>query len=143
MIYILLFLQLLLVQNVFPTNTELSLNKQNNENKVIMVNDYTLVNYVLPSNDIVETTFGLHDFEKKEEKDLLNKWTSLFLFSFSSFSSFKEGREDTHYLQKEVALLNRLIINATDGLLNMCDNMIAKTTSSLPLSYSLYTKFET
>jgi len=143
MFYILLFLQLLLVQNVVTKNTELSLNKQNNENKVIMVNDYTLVNHVLPSNDIVETTFGLHDFEKKEEKDLLNKWTSLFLFSFSSFSSFKEGREDTHYLQKEVALLNRLIINATDGLLNMCDNMIAKTTSSLPLSYSLYTKFET
>ena len=138
MIYILLFLQLLLVQNVVSTNTELSLNKQNNENKVIMVNDYTLVNYVLPSNDIVETTFGLHDFEKK---DMLNKWASFFS-SFPSFSSVKEGREDTH-LQKEVALLNRLIINATDSLLNMCDNMIAKTTSSLPLSYSLYTKFET
>jgi hypothetical protein len=130
---------------VVTKNTDLSLNKQNNENKVIMVNDYTLVNHVLPSNDIVETTFGLHDFEETK-KDLLNKWTSLFLFSFSSFSSFssfKEGREDTHYLQKEVALLNRLIINATDSLLNMCDNMIAKTTSSLPLSYSLYTKFET
>jgi hypothetical protein len=144
MIYILLFLQLLLVQNVVPTNTELSLNKQNNENKLIMVNDYTLVNYVLPSNDIVETTFGLHDFEKKEEKHMLNKWASVFPFSSFPFSffSFKEGREDTH-LQKEVALLNRLIINATDGLLNMCDNMIAKTTSSLPLSYSLYTKLET
>ena len=142
MIYILLFLQLLLVQNVFPTNTELSLNKQNNENKVIMVNDYTLVNYVLPSNDIVETTFGLHDFEEKEEKHMLNKWVSFSSSFFSSFSSVKEGREDTH-LQKEVALLNRLIINATDGLLNMCDNMIAKTTSSLPLSYSLYTKLET
>jgi hypothetical protein len=142
MVYILLFLQLLLVQNVVPTNTELSLNKQNNENKVIMVNDYTLVNYVLHSNDIVETTFGLHDFEEKGKKDMLNKWVSFSSSFFSSFSSVKEGREDTH-LQKEVALLNRLIINATDGLLNMCDNMIAKTTSSLPLSYSLYTKLET
>lgn len=142
MIYILLFLQLLLVQNVVSTNTELSLNKQNNENKVIMVNDYTLVNYVLPSNDIVETTFGLHDFEEKGKKDMLNKLVSFSSSFFSSFSSVKEGREDT-YLQREVASLNRLIINATDGLLNMCDNMIAKTTSSLPLSYSLYNKLET
>jgi hypothetical protein len=142
MVYILLFLQLLLVQNVVTTNTELSLNKQNNENKVIMVNDYTMVNYVLPTNEIVETTFALHDFEEKGKKDMLNKWASIFP-SFSSFPfSFKEEREDT-YLQKEVASLNRLIINATDGLLNMCDNMIDKTTSSLPLSYSLYTKFET
>jgi hypothetical protein len=144
MIYILLFLQLLLVQNVVTKNTELFLNKQNNENKVIMVNDYTMVNYVLPSNEIVETTFGLHDFEEKGKKeDMLNKWASLLPFSFSSSSfSFKEEREDT-YLQREVASLNRLIINATDGLLNMCDNMIAKTTSSLPLSYSLYNKLET
>ena len=46
-------------------------------------------------------------------------------------------------IQSEVDSLNRLIINATDGLLNMCNNMIAKTTSSLPLSYSMYNHFET
>jgi hypothetical protein len=39
--------------------------------------------------------------------------------------------------------LNRIIINASDSLLNMCDKMIEKTTSSLPLSYSSYTQFET
>lgn len=94
MIYILLFLQLLLVQNVVTKNTELFLNKQNNENKVIMVNDYTMVNYVLPSNEIVETTFGLHDFEGKETRvSLLNKWASLLPFYFSSSSfSFKEEK---------------------------------------------------
>jgi hypothetical protein len=67
---------------------------------------------------------------------VLNKWVSLFS------SSFEKEKDDTNLFGKEIALLNRLIINATDGLLNMCDNMIAKTTSSLPLSSSFYTQFE-
>jgi hypothetical protein len=46
-------------------------------------------------------------------------------------------------VQTNVDSLNRLIINVSDGLLNMCDKMIAKTTSSLPLSYSSYAQFET
>jgi hypothetical protein len=46
-------------------------------------------------------------------------------------------------VQKHVDLLNRVIINASDGLLTMCDKMIEKTTSSLPLSYSSYARFET
>lgn len=141
MIYILIFSQIILAHFVVSTDTELSLN---NQNKVAMVNDYTLVNKVSPSNDIVASTFGLQDFKQKEgdkekDKSVLNKWVSLFS-SFSSSSSFE--KDDTIF-EKEITLLNRLIINATDGLLNMCDNMIAKTTSSLPLSYSFYTQFET
>jgi hypothetical protein len=137
MIYILIFSQIILAHFVDSTNTELSLN---NQNKVAMVNDYTLVNKVSPSNDIVSSTFGLQDFKQKEEKEkeksVLNKWVS-------SFSSSFERKKDDTIFEKEITLLNRLIINATDGLLNMCDNMIAKTTSSLPLSYSFYTQFET
>ena len=139
MIYILIFLQLLLVHFVVSTDTQngVTLNNGNNQNKVAMVNDYTLVNKVSPSNDIVASTFGLQDFKQKEkDKSVLNKWVS-------SFSSSFERKKDDTIFEKEITLLNRLIINATDGLLNMCDNMIAKTTSSLPLSYSFYTQFET
>jgi hypothetical protein len=50
-------------------------------------------------------------------------------------------RPDT-LIQKEVDSLNRVIINANNGLLNMCDKLIEKTTSSLPLSYSFYSKIE-
>ena len=72
---------------------------------------------------------------------MLNKWVSYFYFVK------RENKEETdlfeNRIQSEVDSLNRVIINATDGLLNMCENMIAKTTSSLPLSYSSYTHFET
>ena len=36
-------------------------------------------------------------------------------------------------VQNHVDSLNHVIINASDGLLNMCNKMIEKTTSSLPL----------
>lgn len=39
-------------------------------------------------------------------------------------------------IQTEIMSLNRAIINATDQLLNMCDKMVEKTTSVLPMSYS-------
>jgi hypothetical protein len=39
-------------------------------------------------------------------------------------------------IQAEIMALNRAIINATDQLLNMCDKMVEKTTSVLPMSYS-------
>ena len=50
-------------------------------------------------------------------------------------------RPDT-LIQKEVDSLNRVIISANNGLLTMCDKMIEKTTSVLPLSYSFYSKIE-
>ena len=48
-------------------------------------------------------------------------------------------------LELETILLNRVIINASNGLLNMCDKLIEKTTSVLPMSYSykLATDMET
>ena len=48
-------------------------------------------------------------------------------------------------LELETILLNRAIINASNGLLNMCDKFIEKTTSVLPMSYSykLATDMET
>ena len=39
-------------------------------------------------------------------------------------------------IQAEIMALNRAIINATNQLLNMCDKMVEKTTSVLPMSYS-------
>jgi len=157
--YILLFSQLLLARFALSKDTEITLKLKNEKNKnvVAMVNDYTLVNKVSTSYiNVLETTFDLQEFkqnekerkkEDKREKDIvknvLNKWKSNFYVYFIK----KENNEESEFfetqIQSEVDLLNRVIINATDGLLNMCDNMIAKTTSSLPLSYSMYTHFET
>jgi hypothetical protein len=72
MFYILLFSQIILAHFAISTDTQnvLTLNNGNNQNKVAMVNDYTLVNKVSHSNDIVASTFGLQDFKQKEEKEL-------------------------------------------------------------------------
>jgi len=155
--YILLFSQLLLARFVLSKDIENALAFSKNENVVTMVNDYTLVNKVSYSNlNFVETTFELQEFKQKEnerkkedkrEKDIvknvLNKWTPNFYVYFIKTENTEEADLFETRIQSEVDLLNRVIINATDGLLNMCDNMIAKTTSSLPLSYSMYTHFET
>ena len=128
-------------------NSQLSLN---NNNIVAMVNDYTLVNKVSePINDNTNI-FSLNGFKEREIKDnekkrsnkenVLNKWFLYFKENFES-NIFLEPFEQR--VQTNVDSLNRLIINASDGLLNMCDKMIAKTTSSLPLSYSSYARFET
>ena len=160
--YILLFLHLLLhlllAQFAIGKDTDLTFSKnKKNENVVAIVNDYTLVNKVSTSDiNVLETTFELQEFKQKEKerkkedkrekeivKNVLNKWTSNFYFYFVKIENNEESDLFENSIQLEVDLLNRLIINATDGLLNMCDNMIAKTTSSLPLSYSSYTQFET
>ena len=154
--YILLFLHLLLhlllAQFAIGKDTDLTFSKnKKNENVVAIVNDYTMVNKVSTSDiNVLETTFELQEFKQKEKerkkeivKNVLNKWTSNFYFYFVKIENNEESDLFENRIQLEVDLLNRLIINATDGLLNMCDNMIAKTTSSLPLSYSSYTQFET
>jgi hypothetical protein len=160
--YILLFLPLLLSttsQNLSPKQenkvSQYSLNINNNNHIVAMVNDYTLVNKVSePLLNLNLNQFSLQDFKEREIRDkemknreienellktVLNKWASYFGKKFESvlLDPFEVR------VQNYVDSLNRLIINATDGLLNMCDKMIAKTTSSLPLSYSSYAQFET
>jgi hypothetical protein len=136
---------------------------------VSMVNDYTLVNKV--SEDLLNintTTFSLNGFKEKEIQDnkikdikkenekrrinkknvlnIVNDWFSYFDFDLElelETERFLELDPFEQRVQNHVDSLNRVIINASDGLLNMCDKMIAKTTSSLPLSYSSYSKFET
>lgn len=159
--YILLFLPLLLSttsQNLAPTHNKGS---QFSLNIVAMVNDYTLVNKVsdplLNENQYINLNlnrFSLQEFKEREIRDkemknrgrenellktVLNKWRSYFGKKFESvlLDPFEQR------VQNNVDSLNRLIINVSDGLLNMCDKMIAKTTSSLPLSYSSYAQFET
>ena len=148
--YILLLLHLLLARFAIGKDTDLTFSKnKKNENVVAIVNDYTLVNKVSTSDiNVLETTFELQEFKQKERekeivKNVLNKWTSNFYLYFVKIENNEEADLFENRIQLEVDLLNRLIINATDGLLNMCDNMIAKTTSSLPLSYSMYNEFET
>ena len=159
--YILLFLPLLLSttsQNLAPTHNKGS---QFSLNIVAMVNDYTLVNKVsdplLNENQYINLNlnrFSLQEFKEREIRDkemknrgrenellktVLNKWRSYFGKKFESvlLDPFEQR------VQNNVDSLNRLIINVSDGLLNMCNKMIMKTTSSLPLSYSSYAQFET
>jgi hypothetical protein len=141
-------------------NSQLSLN--NNDHIVAMVNDYTLVNKV--SEPIVNDNlnlnlnlnrFSLQEFKEREireirdrkrqsNKNMLNKWFSYFKENFDFEFDFEDSLDPFEQrVQTNVDSLNRLIINVSDGLLNMCDKMIAKTTSSLPLSYSSYAQFET
>lgn len=165
--YILLFLPLLLSitsQNLSPRQekdkekekgSKFSLNINNNNHIVSMVNDYTLVNKVSePLLNLNLNQFSLQEFKEREIRDkemknrerenellktVLNKWGSYFGKKFESvlLDTFEVR------VQNNVDSLNRLIINVSDGLLNMCDKMIIKTTSSLPLSYSSYAQFET
>ena len=165
--YILLFLSLLLSttsQNLSPRQekdkekekgSQFSLNINNNNHILSMVNDYTLVNKVSePLLNLNLNQFCLQEFKEREIRDkemknrerenellktVLNKWGSYFGKKFESvlLDPFEQR------VQNNVDSLNRLIINASDSLLNMCDKMIAKTTSSLPLSYSSYAQFET
>jgi hypothetical protein len=121
-------------------------------NIVSMVNDYTLVNKVLEpfiNINTEPTTFSLKEFKERETRDrkksttninVLNDWLSY--FTTGTGINIETDSFEIR-IQNHVDLLNHVIINATDGLLNMCDKMIAKTTSSLPLSYSSYALFET
>lgn len=120
-----------------------------------MINDYTLINHVTDSfststNNM--TTFSLQWYKEqdltknkmlKKNKNMLNDWVSYFIKLEEEIGETNEESRFESHVQTNLDSLNRVIINATDGLLNMCDRMIEKTTSVLPLSYSSYTQFET
>jgi hypothetical protein len=157
--YILLFLPLLLSTTSQHLSPKQEINKEKGNqyslNIVAMVNDYTLVNKVsdpLLNDNQYLNRFSLQEFKEREIRDkemknreneilknTLNKWASYFGKKFEQvlLDPFEVR------VQNNVDSLNRLIINVSDGLLNMCNKMVAKTTSSLPLSYSSYAQFET
>ena len=138
--------------------TQKSLNNavfDNGSNHIVaMVKDYTLID--MPVNSY-SNVLNIHSFSLKQYKDkeLLNhqKMKNLNNNWFDDIKQLfnKLTKEDLELelepfevrVQNHVDSLNRIIINASDSLLNMCDKMIEKTTSSLPLSYSSYTQFET
>ena len=150
LLYILFLLPLL---STTTSSNSVTIQDKNSVNIVSMVNDYTLVNKVSePLLNINTNTFSLNGFKEREIQDneiknknnkknvlnIVNDWFSYFGSDFDLDLVPFEQRVQTH-----VDLLNRVIINASDGLLTMCDKMIEKTTSSLPLSYSSYARFET
>jgi hypothetical protein len=90
------------------------------DNKIV-VSDYTLnqqITIIIPDNTII---FSLDKYNTKDTK--IKEWISYFV-------------DDTLSRKEKVDSLNQIIINATDTLLQMCNRMIEKTTSVLPLSYS-------
>jgi hypothetical protein len=142
------------------TETQVSLNNavfDNGSNHIVaMVKDYTLMD--MPVNSY-SNVLNIHSFSLKQYKDkdkelinhqklknLNNNWFTDIKQLFNKLTNDDLELElepfEVH-VQNHVDSLNRIIINTRDSLLNMCDKMIEKTTSSLPLSYSSYVQFET
>ena len=116
-----------------PLNVYIETNnffENSGSNIVGMVNDYTLDKKITePSVWDKTIIFSLDKFKTKENHNqkiikVAKEWIS---YLMDDPPPQKEERVD---------LLNKLIINTTDTLLNMCNKMIEKTTSILPLSYS-------
>jgi hypothetical protein len=124
-----------------PLNVYIETNvvfENSGSNIVGMVNDYTLDKKITePSMWDKTIIFSLDKYNTKETHNqkiikVAKEWISYLM-------------DDPPPQKRErVDLLNKLIINSTDTLLNMCNKMIEKTTSILPLSYSykLSTDFE-
>jgi len=137
---------------ISETRKEVIREIKNNNHIVTMVKDYTLIN--LPeATSYISNEFSLNNYNERERETEGKKEKGTKLIQkiknhiwMSSIVNYWDKLTTDDFetrVQSEVDSLNRVIINATDGLLNMCENMIAKTTSSLPLSYSSYTHFET
>ena len=140
------------VNNVINNNNVVSVFQNNNNHILAMVKDYTLIDLPVDNSNILNG-FSLNQYKDKEEKEKknikpLNKKSTWFT-NVKQFLALMTTDDDELLepfevrVQNHVESLNRVIINASDGLLNMCNKMIEKTTSSLPLSYSSYAKFET
>jgi hypothetical protein len=123
---------------------------QNNNNHILaMVKDYTLIDLPVDNSNI-PNEFSLNQYKEKEKNNFkpLNKKSTWFtnvkqILALMTTNDNELLEPFEVRVQNHVDSLNRVIINASDGLLNMCNKMIEKTTSSLPLSYSSYAKFET
>jgi hypothetical protein len=114
--------------NVVKCNTQ----NQNSISISTIINDYTLVNTESLTENTV-TNFSLQFYLEQNSRKTRAKYNWLSIKN--AFTTFNQiSFED--YIFNEVVLLNRAIINTSNGLLNMCDKMIEKTTSVLPLSYS-------
>ena len=151
-IYLFIFLSINCVTSFSSVNNAVSVFQNNNNHILAMVKDYTLIDLPVDNSNIVNE-FSLNQYKDKEEKEKknikpLNKKSTWFT-NVKQFWALMTT-DDNELLepfevrvQNHVDSLNHVIINASDGLLNMCNKMIEKTTSSLPLSYSSYAKFET
>lgn len=103
----------------------------NNNFMSLMVKDYSVKENIYNDN-IQDLSFNLDCFNHPKltttNKNIKNIVSTINIFFTKLFQN-----KDIHI---EIMLLNRIIINATDQLLNMCNKMIEKTTSVLPMSYS-------
>lgn len=147
-IYLFIFLSINCVTSFKEVNNVVSVFQNNNNHILTMVKDYTLIDLPVDNSNIVNEIL-LNQYKDKDNKSFkpLNKestWftgVKQFLALMTADDELLEPFEVR--VQNHMDSLNRVIINASDGLLNMCNKMIEKTTSSLPLSYSSYAKFET
>jgi hypothetical protein len=160
--FILLFSSLLISFaqiTIQSKETHVSLNNvvfDNGSNHIVaMVKDYTLIDMPVSYSNVLNIhSFSLKQYKDKDKelinhqklKNLNNNWFADIKQLFNKLTKEDLELELEPFevrVQNHVDSLNRIIINASDSLLNMCDKMIEKTTSSLPLSYSSYVQFET
>ena len=148
-LYLFIFLSINCVTSYKEVNNVVSVFQNNNNHILAMVKDYTLIDLPVDNSNI-PNEFSLNQYKEKEKNNFkpLNKKSTWFtnvkqILALMTTNDNELLEPFEVRVQNHVDSLNRVIINASDGLLNMCNKMIEKTTSSLPLSYSSYAKFET
>ena len=142
--------QLIEASNLIPTmvkeySLDSSLYKDKYEENT---EEHATSNYILQSFSLDQyKTKNKNNPKLNKNKNMNENWLSLvtdYLYPYLDTKTELDLDLDLDFAS-ETILLNRAIINASNGLLNMCDKLIEKTTSVLPMSYSykLATDMET
>ena len=142
--------QLIEASNLIPTmvkeySLDSSLYKDKDEENT---EEHATSNYILQSFSLDQyKTKNKNNPKLNKNKNMNENWLSLvtdYLYPYLDTKTELDLDLDLDFAS-ETILLNRAIINASNGLLNMCDKLIEKTTSVLPMSYSykLATDMET
>jgi hypothetical protein len=130
---------------LIPIHLANNININNHDLVPSMINDYLLnqvssSSYNSKDNTLHSFILNMYENDIIDQNQITKKmadWINIMFTKTIINSKSKSKLKYENYMFKEIGLLNKLIINATDGLLNMCDKLIEKTTSVLPLSYQV------
>lgn len=145
--------QLIEASNLIPTmvkeySLDSSLYKEQEKEQVQDEDAPKNSNYILQSFSLDQYKNNKNNAKLNENKNknMNENWLLSLVTDYLYPKTELESKMDLDLdFVSETILLNRVIINASNGLLNMCDKLIEKTTSVLPMSYSykLATDMET
>jgi len=145
--------QLIEASNLIPTmvkeySLDSSLYKDKDKDEE-NTEEHATSNYILQSFSLDQYKNNKNNNKNNAKLNKNENWLSIvtdYLYPYLETKTDLESKMDLDLdFASETMLLNRAIINASNGLLNMCDKLIEKTTSVLPMSYSykLATDMET